>query len=247
MKDLLTVLIPTSPIPSHPSTHILDKTIANVRKYTDARIIIMFDGVHESLAHRKEDYFEYKRKVMDDIGRGVHNDCIYVEASSHAHQAKLTDYILRRSRNKVTTPLIMFVEHDTFPSGDIPFRELCEIVQSNPDVNYIRFNIFDRILDEHKYLMLGQREINGHKFEHTIQWSQRPHIAKTDWYTKILNSYFAPQDKTMIEDVMHGVVQVSYDKFKKDVFGLYIYTPDGNQLRSLHSDGRGTDEKIIIG
>ena len=59
----ITVVIPTSPIPSHPSTDILDETIFNTRQYTGARIIIMFDGVHESLAHRKEDYENYKIAV----------------------------------------------------------------------------------------------------------------------------------------------------------------------------------------
>jgi len=41
------------------------------------------------------------------------------------------------------------------------------------------------------------------------------------------------------------VVQVEYDKRGRDTFGLAIYTPTGNQLRSFHMDGRGDDLKII--
>jgi hypothetical protein len=46
---------------------------------------------------------------------------------------------------------------------------------------------------------------------------------------------------------MHSVVQTEYERLGKDTFGLAIYTPEGNQLRSYHSDARGTDEKIITG
>ncbi len=81
----------------------------------------------------------------------------------------------------------------------------------------------------------------------TIQFSARPHIAKTQWYRDILNDFFKPDAKTMIEDVMHSVVQVAYDSMKKDTFGLAIYTPEGNQLRSYHSDARQQDTKIIDG
>ena len=46
MRDLVTVLIPVSPIPSHPSTEVLDVTIDSIRtRLPDAEIIIMFDGV----------------------------------------------------------------------------------------------------------------------------------------------------------------------------------------------------------
>jgi len=45
---------------------------------------------------------------------------------------------------------------------------------------------------------------------------------------------------------MHGVV-IEGHKIDGTDFGLGIYTPEGNQLRSYHSDGRGNDEKITYG
>jgi hypothetical protein len=240
MNRDLTVLIPTSPIPSHPSTAILDETIANIRKYTDARIIIMVDGVHESLKHREEDYKEYYVKVIDNEKAGKYGDCKVVIFPEHNHQSSMTRFVLN---SFVTTPLIMFCEHDTSPIGEIPFEALCGFIKNNDLINCVRFNIFERIPKEHEYLMIG--EISEHlPITRTIQWSQRPHIAKTEWYIDILDTYFLGKT-CMIEDVMHSVVQVSYDQLKKDVFGLAIYTPEGNQLRSYHADGRGHDEKII--
>ena len=89
----LTVLIPTSPIPSHPDTAILDETIANIRKYTDAVIIIMADGVHESLAHRTKDYEAYLTRLEENVIIGKYGECNIVEFDSHTHQANNANFI----------------------------------------------------------------------------------------------------------------------------------------------------------
>jgi len=240
MNNQLTVLIPTSPIPCHPSTEILDETIANIRKYTDAEIIIMCDGVHPKLEHRRKDYEEYIRMIQEVAYEyGKYRVIVHQE---HKHQAIMT----REALALVDTPLIMFCEHDCSPIMEIPFNDICNVVERTPGINYMRFNIFHTILEEHEYLMLGSEDIAGIKFRRTVQFSARPHIARTDWYREILTKYFKPEDKTMIEDVMHGVV-IEGHKIDGTDFGLGIYTPDGNQLRSYHSDGRGNDEKITYG
>lgn len=245
MSDI-TIIIPTSPIPSHPSTAILDETIANIRKYTDALIIIMADGVHESLAHRTGDYEKYIDAVGENIEQGDYGDCDMKIFEHHTHQAIMTSQVLE---HLVKTPLIFFCEHDTSPIGDIPFKKICDIVKRSKDINYVRFNIFHTILPEHDYLMLDKSrpfEIDGVRMVRTLQWSQRPHIAKVRWYRDLLFTYMH-EKKTMIEDVMHSVVPTKYSALGFDTFGLAIYTPEGNQLRSYHSDGRATDEKIIEG
>lgn len=238
---MITIVMPTSPIPSHPSTELIDDSISKIRQYTDAKIIIMFDGVHESLEHRRYEYENYKTLVTSRIDNGHYGDCKRVVFEAHHHQAMMT----RKTLDFVETPLIMFCEHDCAPIMEIPFTEICDLIATDNSINYMRFNIFQMILPEHLDLMIGVGEKNGIKFTRTIQWSQRPHIAKTDWYRKILENHFAPTHKTMIEDVMHSVVQVDYHTTGKDNFGLTIYTPEGNQLRSYHSDARGSDTKII--
>lgn len=251
MNNDLTILIPTSPIPSHPSTKILDETISNIRRYTDARIIIMFDGVHPSLEHRRSDYELYHDYVS--MKSELYGACSIIRFPVHNHQSMMTKYVLM---NMVKTPLIMFCEHDTSPIGDIPMENICNLLNETVDINYIRFNIFHEIPEEHQYLMIDKEPITyvqvmpggnniGVELVRTIQWSQRPHIAKTLWYIKLLNTHFNQHPKSMIEDVMHSVVQTSYSEVGRDLFGLAIYAPQGNQLRSYHADGRGSDVKII--
>ena len=243
MNNNITILICTSPIPSHPSTAILDETITNIRKYTDAKAIIMADGVHESISHRTEDYEKYLITVKDNIISGLYGDCSLKVFEHHRHQSEMTKQTLK----EVTTPLIMFVEHDTSIIGEIPFNDICDIFISNyyTEINYIRFNIFHEILKEHKYLMLEKFEYHRIPLTQTLQYSARPHIARTDWYKDILWTYFSEGERCMIEDKLHSIVISKYKAIGFDTFGLFIYTPNGNQLRSYHSDGRGTDEKII--
>lgn len=241
----ITVLIPTSPIPSHPDTAILDEMIFNIRQYTDAQIVIMADGVHSSLAHRTEDYMQYIERVNENIESLQYGDCTLTVFEHHVHQAIMTSTILKA----IKTPLILFCEHDTSPIGDIPFEKLCSFVENSLDINYLRFNIFHKILDEHQHLMLDKVPvvIDGVRLVRTIQYSQRPHIAKVKWYRDILFTY-VHEKKSMIEDPVHSIVQAKYAALGYDTFGLAIYTPEGEtQLRSYHSDGRKTDEKIIAG
>lgn len=248
MNNQLTILIPTSPIPNHPSTVIIDETISNTRKYTDAEIVIMFDGVHDSLTPREKDYTEYLIRLDEKINSNAYGNCRIVFFEKHTHQSEMTKIVLRN----IKTPLVLFCEHDTSMIGDIPFDNLCKLVETSQVVNYLRFNIFHKILDEHKYLMLYDEpktndEIPEIPYVRTIQWSQRPHIAKTGWYRDLLYTYFPVGEKMMIEDRMHSIVFEKHKALGFDTFGLAIYTPEGNQLRSYHSDGRGEDIKIIRG
>ena len=245
MNNQLTVLIPTSPIPSHPGTAILDETISNVRKYTDAAILILVDGVHESMKSRREDYWQYVRYLDEKIFEGDYGDCSLMIFKEHSHQSQMTKEALK----VISTPLIMFCEHDTSPIGDIPFQEICNLVENQQWFNYVRFNIFEKIPIEHDYLMITKEPIvvDGIPLIQTIQFSARPHIAKTNWYRNIIADYFEPGEKMMIEDRMHSVVQSKFNLLGNDIFGMSIYAPPGNQLRSYHADGRGGDEKLIYG
>jgi hypothetical protein len=84
----------------------------------------------------------------------------------------------------------------------------------------------------------------------TIQWSQRPHLARADFYRRILNDHFTSEAKTFIEDKMHGVVYQAWKVEQNqgwNKYRLWIYHPtDGNIKRSLHTDGRGGEDKYSM-
>lgn len=246
LKDYVTILIPTSPILSHPDTSIIEHTISTVRThFPNSEIIIMFDGVRPEHEDRRANYEEYIRRMLWKCNYEYEN-ILPLIFNNHTHQAGMTKAALKLVR----TPVIGFVEHDTPVTPDLPLDAL-GIVQAilEEKADMVRFHFESHILDVHKHLMLDENPqiVCGVPMTRTIQWSQRPHLASTAFYKRILEDHFSQNALTMIEDKIHGIVHQAYlqqslagwNKYK-----LWIYTPEGNIKRSYHLDGRQTDSKF---
>lgn len=65
LKDLITVLVSTSPIQSHPDTSIIEKTVESIReKLPENEIFIMIDGIRNEQEYLRENYQEYIRRLL---------------------------------------------------------------------------------------------------------------------------------------------------------------------------------------
>jgi hypothetical protein len=239
----VTVLMPTSPCPSHPSTDLIADSIGRLRAYPECKdwdVIIMVDGVPPWQEKRANDYREYKRVLVDRCNWDpAFKGCWPLIFEGHHHQAGMTREALRHVR----TPLVFFQEHDTWPCGSIDWSALVRAFEDDT-VNYVRLNLFDGIHPEHVDLYPeGEmvHDIRGAPLLRTLQWSQRPHLARTDFYRGIIKQFFGHKAKTMIEDVIWGA---AYERLKLGVdpwqrWGMYVYHPAGaNKVRSGTSDGR---------
>jgi hypothetical protein len=229
----------------------IEQTIRDIRaNLPDCEIIIMLDRIRPEQEDRRGAYEEYKRRLLWLAHHTWHN-VLPIIFDEHMHQAAMT----REALNQVATPTIFFVEHDApiTPDHDFDWQTLTEAIMQG-DANIIRFHNEAGVLPEHEYLMLGPVEpITGKTsapdvpVRKTMQWSQRPHLASTAFYRQMIKNYFNPKSRTMIENVIHGVV---IESCRKDaVMGwygwrLWIYTPEGNIKRSYHLDGRGGDPKF---
>jgi hypothetical protein len=110
-------------------------------------------------------------------------------------------------------------------------------------LDVVRFHHESHILDDHQHLMLDETpNVLGGLLPvyRTSQWSQRPHVARVDYYTRIIDTYFPKTCNTMIEDKMHSVCQDRAWQANR----LAVYAPGPNIKRSLHTDGRGDDPKF---
>lgn len=257
VDDKITVLILTSPIKAHPSTEVIDQTIRDIRAVLpNSEIIIGCDGVRAEQEHYRENYNEYKKRL---IWKCLHEwrNVLPVVFDEHLHQAMLTKRLLRL----VKTPTVLFVEHDTALTPDYHFEwpALVEAVESG-QAYVIRFSHEVQILKDHEHLMIGSEEMQGIPMVKTIQWSQRPHLASTVFYRDIIERYFNEESRTMIEDVLHSKVMVDYDVDGMQgwyKWRLYIYANpvaikgDNNIVvnsikRSYTTDGRGDDPKYSM-
>lgn len=225
-----TAVLPVAPIPTNPSSEIVDETLASIReRLPDSEVIIMFDACPDSKSEMKEDYEEFKRRILwhtaHTLGR-----VIPVVFSRHSHQSLM----LKETLKFVRTPLLLWSEQDTPLHGEIPFGALSEVVLAGY-ANSIRFHHEAAIPADHEYLMLDREPIDilGVPLIRNRQWSGRPQLVSTKFYQYIADKYLDDQPR-FIEHVLYGiVVHGDYDEFR-----LHLYAPEGTLVRSLHLDGR---------
>lgn len=238
-KSEITVIIPVSPIKSHPDTAILEETVKSIRHHLpDSEIIITFDGVREEQKKLEKNYNEFIRRALFkcDTEWGA----LPLIFDTHSHQVLMA----KKALDWVKTPVILYCEQDTplVVDYEIPFGLLTSMI-NNGYANLIRFHFEAGIPKEHRHLMIGEPELYLLK---TIQWSQRPHLAFADFYRFILGHYFSDDAKCFIEDKMHGVVQDQFNLMGEraaDSWKIFIYHPEGNIRRSYHTDGRAGEKK----
>lgn len=227
----ISVIIPTSVIPSHPETHILDWCIASVRSHLfNAPIYVMADGVRQEQKDREADYNEFKSRIKFPPWAGPVE---LIGFSTFHHQAAM----MRETLNSVTTPLVFFIEHDWLLLEPIPWDAMAKtILERQADV--IRLHQEAEVHPEHKHLMMDKHIINGIPLRQMkIFWAQ-PHMAYTDWYRKQLAEKFSPYARTMIEDRLYGInLDTPWEDNK-----IYVYEPEGSMKRVSHTDGRGKNE-----
>ncbi len=239
-NDTMTVLVPISPIPSHPSTEILEKTLESIRHHTQDQIILLFDGVREEQEQMRPQYRDHIARILWK-NRKIRNIKAIV-FDQHTHQVGM----IRQALSQIETPLILFVEQDTPIVTDEPINmdRIQQYILSGQS-NLVRFYHEAHLHPEHAHLMLKERDAG---FTETIQWSSRPHIASTAFYKRILRDYFTAGAKCFTEDLLHGKVQQEYQQHGYQSWlqwRLHIYTPPGAQIkRSLHLDGRSGSPKL---
>jgi len=236
----VTVLIPTSPIASHPSVTMLEETVASIRFWLPhSEIIFMCDGVREEQEDYRERYELYLNKLVWCCEHRWKNTYPMV-FEEHTHQIGMT----RAALDKVRTPLVLFVEHDTplVTDEEIDFPEAIRVLKEG-GLNVVKFHHEALILQVHKHLMLDHVTVTAGALpiRKTRQWSQRPHLARVDWYRRTLDRL--GDRKGMIEDAICGWVET-------EPWGTHrvaIYHPPGKAgiKRSLNLDGRGDDPKYV--
>jgi len=228
-EQLITVLVPTSPIPSHPSTEIISKCLDGIRaNLPKSQIIVMADGIREQVLYRAKQY----RGFLENLPGQLDSNTRLITFEDHMHQAEMTF----RTLKEVKTPLVLFVEHDAVLRHEPPIEwlDICDLLMSGR-ADMVRFYLWEQIWHEHEYLMAGELRHNGVRFVKTRQYSQWPLICTKEYHQRILDPL--ETRKTMIEPAVYG--QVYYGGWEKNK--IVIYAPP-NMLTFRHLNGRCIDE-----
>ncbi len=234
-EDKISILVPVSPIKSHPDVSIVTHTLATIRfHFPKAAIWILMDGVRAEQEEYRERYEKAKATLRARADKNTH----FIEFEKQTHQVGMT----RAALDVITTPLIFFVEQDMPIVIDEPI-EWDAIIAAvyGGQYNLVRLMHEAFPLACHEHLMLKVQYAAGARFRQTIQWSQRPHVARADFYREMLAAHFSPEANTFIEDRMHGAAQDHGWDYTK----MAVYLPnDTNCKRAYHTDGREGDTKF---
>lgn len=240
MNRDLTVVIPVSPIRSHPDSAILDETLDSVRHHLpDVEILLTFDGVRPEQADRRADYEHFIQRALWRADHHYGNILPFI-FEEHQHQSGM----LRNVLDLIGTPLLLYVEQDTPLVIDeaIDFEKISAFVLDGYS-NSVRLHHEAVIPAEHAHMVHG----DDRGFIRTSQWSQRPHVAATAFYRRIMADCFTADARAFIEDRMHGVVDNAYRRdgiHGWEQYRLHIYDPGPNLKRSYHTDGRAGEDKF---
>lgn len=251
MRDI-TIVVPVSPIKSHPSTEILDETLDSIRHHLpDAEIFLTFDGVRPEQDHRRGDYEKFISAALWRADKIYGNVAPFIH-EQHQHQTGM----MRKVLPLIETPLLMYVEQDTplTTDEDIDFEIISDYILGGSS-HLVRLHHEAVIPAPHEHMCHGEVRFTCHTegqeprsagFIKTSQWSQRPHVTSTAFYRRIMAAHFTPDAKSFIEDRMHGVVHEAYqvDGIQGwQQYALHIYNPGGGLKRSYHTDGRAGEPK----
>lgn len=232
-KNDVTIIIPTSVLPTHPDTSIIDETIYSIRShFPNNEIILQMDGLREERLGRKDAYDEYKNRVLWKCMHEWKN-VLPIIFDKYSHQTTM----MKKTIDIINTAAMLYVEGDApiTPDFEIDWQKCLDMLEYNK-ANTIRFHFETVIPDEHNYLMLGLED----GFMKTTQWSQRPHLSTVKYYRDIVLPF--SEENTFIEDRFHGKVQDDGWNIHK----LWIYHPEGSIKRSYHLDGRQGTQKFTV-
>lgn len=222
----ISIIVPTSPCPIHPSTDLIEEVIASIRRHLpDAPLYLLCDGVRSEVEFRRAAYQEYLYRLANLWSKEWDNVTPII-FDRHRQQAGMLKEIIDR----IQTPLLLFCEHDaTLDDKPIDWNEIKRLLLMGY-ANTVRFYWHCEIHPEHTHLMLDREGA----FVKTIQWSSWPYVSRVDFHKQILKDYFSGDDCKMTETVLYSPCLT----FPWDAFKTMIYAPQGDAIRFHHHNSR---------
>lgn len=242
----VTVLISSSPSPTHPSTEMLERVITSVRAYLpDSEILVMLDGVAPMLESHSDDYEMYIHRVLWLCEHEL-SGVVPVILPSHGHQTGS----VTRTLPLVQTPYLMLLEHDFELFGDIPVTDLLGLIREG-EADVVRINMETAVEPAHLHMHIDKEPITvcGVPLQRTWQWSSRPHFASTAYYKQLADNHFRVTRPEYVESVMSSVCSVGWVNHGMNGWfrdRIVLYTPPGDQQRCRHLDGRSGDPSYMV-
>jgi hypothetical protein len=253
-SDLVTVFLSSSPRPQDSRADdagaiMLHQALLSVRRtlgLEGAPAVCVFDGRHPEITD--EQWAAYQRKISLVRADPLFADVAIVEHSEWLHQAHGLKRAMAQAMRAADRPrpIVFSIQDDTVVFGDVDARHICAALLHDPTVEY--FKLFwrrDLFGSDLSYeARPGTPHPSSALLHKTRFWSDRPHFATVEHYSRRVWPRVGEADRVTMEQVCEAA---SSEQGGED-WGLWIYGPRMDMRRESHSKyarrgaGRGGEE-----
>lgn len=244
----ISILVVASPIPSHPSTGVIDETLASITRYVAYPSGI--DRLPLVISHDGPSFFSGWKARRDFRGYREGLERLYRDRATlvwRARKGGLTRNIAQGLR-QITTPLVLIVQHDLAFCQEVPLEKVVRVFIQNQDVKHLRFNLRDNDQPgwdgETPPAMTEPIQIRAEFFHQvellpgipgmqTLGWGDNNHVTRLEYY------------KDLVFPVV-GVRSIPPERAmtplptpeNHSVFGTYVWGGRAQTAVLTHLDGR---------
>lgn len=264
MDKLLTVIVQTSPIPSHPSTALLQALFRSfdlLDGLRECRILIVADGCDkiddtnetEGLKRGKVSqdsatrYHQHLQQLQQEISGSPfhvveHGSVQLLILDTRHGSAKALQHVVN---SEVSTPFVMICQHDNFFISKVPLRSILNTMKREPWLKACHFgatattNYVTRAKKRYG-LDIQPRNVDSIQFPFIplVFWYGRTHVARTDYYCDfVLNREIRIGDH--LEELLgeRQLTDIQQNGFEAhDLYGNYVL--DQGREVVYHLSGR---------
>lgn len=237
MREMMSVIIVSSPVPSNPGTKMIQKVIKSLsllKGLEHCNIYVALDACTDpSMQDNYDQFIVNLGKYAEKRG----NMFLSVR-KTHGHMAGN----VRTCLEMVETKYVYIASHDFLHVQELDMTGLVEDMEACPQLKHIRFNkranLPKRIDRDH----FGEQfQAPNHVYTKTGGWSDNNHVCSTEYYRNFVIPK-APDGGTIegpiyFEGIRSELADGSYDHQK---YGTYLYGPLNNPQVLLHLDGRNS-------
>ena len=255
VNGTLSVIVLSNPIPSHPSTDLINQTLESLNKIglgPGDTVHIMLDGLRltQRLGQQARDYTNYEIALKKQLGQQAIFSVTRRKKWGHISQT------LKEALAFIDTDYILIVQHDLLFVREIAIHELIGLMKKFPNLKHIRFNkrrnlpegsdakaTYDgatKIVDRSGFF----REWRSPEPEpatgtgtlsltQTLCWSDNNHLVSRHYLSETILKPIG-RHKLSPEWVFNPLGTEAHHP----ILGTYIYGKPGDAAVIAHTDGR---------
>ena len=184
----LNIIITASPIPSNPSTEIMDKMIQSLSllQVPGGTKIILAHDYPQPESKIKDAYFDYYEKLKNKYKN--RENFVITMADKYGHISGN----IRNAFNHVDSRYVLVLQHDFIFVRDVDINLIIQDMGANPQLKHVRFNKrSNRALggdyDNYSVKVFNRFNVSAnYEYTSTPCWSDINHISPTSYYRDVI-------------------------------------------------------------